>query len=53
MAARGSSSAPEWVRACETGLNAHATRDWRAAIAHFERADEGRGGEILIARWGK
>jgi len=54
MAVPGSCAAPEWVSAYEAGLDAYSAREWRAAIAHFERADTARGGDrpaqILIER---
>jgi adenylate cyclase len=54
MAELGSHAGPEWVSAYEAGLDAYGAREWRAAIAQFERADTARGGDppsqILIER---
>jgi len=54
IAEPGSDTIPEWVSAYEAGLDAYAAREWRAAIAQFERADRARGADrpsqILLDR---
>ncbi len=45
MATPASPDAPDWVLAYEAGLDVYAARDWQTAIALFERADAGRGGD--------